>query len=388
MKIGILTHYYKSPNYGGNLQAFALVDFLRREGLDAEQICYDIYFKREKNKSSKLSFFRLLNKIFFFSLSILKNKFFLIKKNKLIYGKIKERYSYILKFNQNKIHHSSSFFGYSNIVQANDFYDAFITGSDQVWHPNNFCPAYLLSFVDRNKLKISYAASIAKKDLSKEEIDRLKKSITDYTAISVREKDSADLLCKHVAEKKIECVVDPVFLLSSKQWDEVAQTYSIDRSYLLTYFLGDSVDARSLAKDFARQKKLILVSMPFLNGRYRKCDWNYGDQQIFDAGPEHFISLIKNADCIFTDSFHATAFSVLYEKNFFVFPRDEKNKLDMSNRIESFLNTCNCGNNFCDSKEKQSLDYLVDVFGKQTIDLGALKRNIIFSKKFLLDNLK
>jgi len=387
MKIGILTHYYKSPNYGGNLQAYALARFLRASGFDAEQICYDIFFKRERKESFLKHFIKILGKVPAYILRVMVRKILLKKRLNIVKNAVNRRILAISNFNQNIINHSDTTYGYGNIGEANSHYDAFITGSDQVWHPNNFCPAYLLTFADSKKKKISYAASIAKSDLSNEEINRLTTSIAVYTAVSVREEDSAELLRRN-SQKDICCVVDPVFLLSEKQWDDVAKPYPIDAPYLLTYFLGNNESSRFLAQKFAKEHNLKLVTMPYLNGSYRKCDWNFGDKQIFDAGPEHFVSLVKNAEYVFTDSFHATAFSVLFGTKFFVFPRSYKKTGDMSNRIVSILNLCACEECFCNTLEKMKMEYLNSIWTNNKIVRDNLAQKISFSKNYLINALQ
>lgn len=386
MKIGILSHYFKSPNYGGNLQAYALAEYLYSEGLDAEQICYDIFFKR-KNTTLFSRLYRRVKFIPKYAVNLFIKKVVLKKRFAAVQKKLGDKYLCMNKFNANMIRHSHISYGYSDISKANDIYDAFITGSDQVWHPNNFCPAYLLSFVKDGKKKISYAASIAKSDLTKKEIDCLVSSISSYTAVSVREDDSADLLRKYTTQE-IECVVDPVFLLSPQQWEDVATPYSIDKPYILTYFLGDDKESRMLANQFAKDARLKLVSMPYLNGSYRKCDWNYGDEQLFNVGPDHFVYLIKNAAYVFTDSFHATAFSILFDTKFFVFPRNCKRPKDMSNRIVSLLNLCTCQELFCNSMNKMKVNYLKSIQKNSTINKKQLFELIFFSKNFLLNALK
>lgn len=386
MKIGILTHYYKSSNYGGNLQAYALVRFLRDLGYDAEQVCYDIFFKRERKESFLKYVIKRIGKVPAYVFCILVRKILLRKRLNFVKYAVNRRILAFVNFNQNIIHHSREYYDYGNIGLANDRYDAFITGSDQVWHPNNFCPAYLLTFASSGKKKISYAASIAKSDLNNEEISRLTSSIADYTAISVREEDSAVLLRRN-CKKDIYGVVDPIFLLSEKQWENISKPYPIDSPYLLTYFLGDNGASRLLAQQFAKEHNLELVSLPYLNGSYRKCDWNFGDKQIFDVGPEHFVSLIKNAEYVFTDSFHAIAFSILFEKKFCVFPREKKNLLDMSNRISSILQLCHCTDRYCNTASKMKESYINSLFNLQSLNNNDLLEKIVFSKKFLIDSL-
>ena len=387
MKIGILTHYYKSPNYGGNLQAYALAEYLNSVGFSAEQVCYDIFFKRESSDSKITRFFKRLSFVPGYIWGMVKKEILLKKRMCSVSQKLEGRSKCIMDFNLNTVRHGSEVYSYAEIARANDVYDAFVTGSDQVWHPNNFCPAYLLSFAGAGKKKLSYAASIAKSNLSDEEIRILTTSISDYCAVSVREEDSAELLRKN-SPKSISCVVDPVFLLTAEQWNSVAKPCPIEKPFVLTYFLGENTKSRALAQHFAKEKGLELVSIPYLNGMYRPCDWNYGDRQLFDVGPDHFISLIRNAACIFTDSFHAAAFSIIFDKKFFVFARDCKSSIDMSNRIVSLLGLCRCPGLYCNDEEKLSIRYLDSLFDSVVMDKTGLDAKIAYSKSFLLNALK
>lgn len=387
MKIGILTHYYKSPNYGGNLQAYALAEYLNSAGFSAEQICYDIFFKRESDDSKITRFFKRMSFVPSYIWGMVKKEILLKRKMLFVSRKLEGRSKSIMDFNLNIVRHGSEVYSYTEIARANNVYDAFVTGSDQVWHPNNFCPAYLLTFANAGKKKLSYAASIAKSSLSDEEIRILTTSISDYDAVSVREEDSAELLRKN-SPKDISCVVDPVFLLAAEQWNSVAKPCPIEKPYVLTYFLGENTKSRALALQFAKEQGLELISIPYLNGMYRKCDWNYGNRQLFDVGPDHFIALIRNASCIFTDSFHAAAFSIIFDKKFFVFARDSKSSIDMSNRIVSLLDLCRCPDLYCDDEEKLSIRYLNSLFDSVITDKTGLDAKIAYSKNFLLNALK
>ena len=187
MKVGITTHYYNSNNYGGNLQAYALCQVLQKNGVQAEQICYSALTKKRTpfqilKEKGLVAFCKLVAKRV---LGVFKKIF---NKNKKIKGFIAQRKANILAFNQ-KIPHSDVVYNQDNIVEANDKYDMFITGSDQVWHPSAINKAYTLEFV-KNKPKISYAASLSVSELSDNQKEYFKEFIKDYSAVSVREENS------------------------------------------------------------------------------------------------------------------------------------------------------------------------------------------------------
>lgn len=373
-RIGIITHYYKSVNYGGNLQAFALCTFINEffPNVKAEQISYDIYTYRKKNYD-RYSLYAILKKIYSISVRRFNRAIrFSVNRN------LKIRRETILEFNLSKIPHSTKIYNKVNIQDCNAEYDMFITGSDQVWHPAAYCPAYFLDFVEQGKVKISYAASISKDTLSESERRVFKNTLTDYTAVSVREKDTVKLL-EDIVDIKPEWTLDPTLLLSSKKWDTVASDRLINESYLFCCFLGGNTKQRLLAEKYAKEKKLKIVTLPYLTGEYRKCDTGFGDEKLFNISPSDFISLIKYANCIFTDSFHVTVFSGIYEKEYFVFKRDEAKGAEV--RIKSLLFLYQTEERFCENESKECLEYILQRkpidYTRELFDLKNMRRKSI-----------
>lgn len=353
LNIGIVTHYYNSTNFGGNLQAYALCRFLNENFpfVKAEQISYDIrQNSRKQHNLSTVSVYRIVKKL----RTLAQNKIY--AKTKLAeMQSIKIREKAILKFNTQMIPHSAKVYNADTVAQCTANYDVFITGSDQVWHPSAVCPAYLLSFVNgAEKPKISYAASIAKTDLSEEEKNAFKIALLDYKAVSVREEEAVKLL-SGLSPVTPKWVLDPTMLLTTAQWDSVAAKRRINAPYLFCYFLGDDIRQRKLAQTFAKEKGLKIVTLPFLLGRYRKCDANFGDELLFDTSVPDFLSLIKFSDYVLTDSFHAAVFSVLYKKEFFVFER--AGAKSAGSRIHSLLSLFDMEDRFCNTPEKMQVSY-------------------------------
>ena len=370
MKIGIITHYYNSENYGGNLQAYALCRAIKSLGHNAEQICYNRLAKESLKVKLARAYYSVLEKIDF------RNAMNKIRKKS------------ILQFNQAFIPHSDIVYDSANIKKSIDKYDAFITGSDQVWHPDAICDAYLLSFVPSTKIKLSYAASIAKDSLTEEQKKRFEKALYDFRAVSVREEKAIDLL-NDISPKDVELTLDPTLLLSKEQWLEIADNYyenKIEGDYLFCYFLGSNENQRKLAMEYAKKHNLKIVNLPHLLGKYRKCDKDFGDYQLYDVTPNMLISLIKNAECIFTDSFHATVFSLLLEKEHFVFERNASST--MNSRIYNLISIFDTNDRFCDSKEKETISYIdkcarID-YSKQFVKFNELKNKSIHFLKMNL----
>lgn len=369
VKIGIITHYYKSENYGGNLQAYALCKYIRQYlGYDAEQISYS----RRSNVNIKAflgRLFRLIRKY----------------KNLRITRQLRQRRRAILRFNQEAIRHSIPYTD-ANLKETNAVYDVFITGSDQVWHPHAVCPAYLLDFLQPEKTKLSYAASVAVNTLTEEQCRRYRDGLKDYAAVSVREKSTVELI-QRLTDKHVECVLDPTLLLSRADWDEICEEYSIVGPYVFCYFLGDDAKHRQLAENYAEKRGLKIVTLPHSLGTYRDCDRNFGDVQLYDISPTQFIGLIKQAECVFTDSFHASVFSIIYHRLFFVFERSYK--ISMASRLYTLTDLFDLQFRFCDTEEKNTIEYIESL---PPIDYDRKFEKFELAKKqsedFLKKNLK
>ena len=345
MKIGIISHYYKSENYGGNLQSYALCAALHKMGYDAEQISFD----RRKGSGA-----------------VLRAKLFLSDRKKAIksishgvFRKLNQRSKSIYCFNQNDVPHSLNVYSSESIRNCVDDYDAFITGSDQVWHPSAVCDEYLLGFVPESKIKLSYAASIACNTLPDTVAMRYKRAFATFNAISLRENDVIPLI-EGLYRGEVSWALDPTLLLDSEDWRQISSPVDIKDDYLFCYFLGENKRSRELACEYAKEKGLKIVTLPHLVGKFVKCDKDFGDYKLYDVSPNQLVSIIDKAKFVFTDSFHATVFSLILNKEFCVFSRDSKN--GMESRINSLLSIFEHPERFCNSDERARIDYIDALF--------------------------
>ena len=279
-KIGILT-YHKANNLGAVLQAYALQHkLLQISQVDnVEIIDYDngIFVEKIKNNSIK---------------SVFKN----------IYYKIKNKG--FTKFRQKYLNLSDSY-TLDTINKSNDVYDIFITGSDQVW--NLSCSGndynYFLNFTNKDKVKISYAASIGIYEFKEDERKKLHEILNSFDMISIRENNS--LRQFDFIDKEIRVVPDPVFLLNKNEWEEIIPKRIIKQDYILVYLIQDDINVMKNAERYAKENNLKLISN------------KKSIEFILNNSPEKFLSWIKYAKCIFTNSFHGTAFSLIFEKDFY-----------------------------------------------------------------------
>ena len=275
-------------------------------------------------------------------------------------------------FNQNLIAHSGNVFDSKNIIECITQYDAFITGSDQVWNFTWYNPEFFLDFVPSDKIKLSYAASIACDHLTNSQKEIFRNSLKDYKAVSVREKSAVNLI-SDLSPVPVENVLDPTLLLDRSDWDEICSDRVIADDYVFCYFLGENKQSRKLAERFAKQNNLKLVTIPHAGGWIKLADRNFGDVKLFDATPNDFISLIKHARYVFTDSFHAVVFSYIYQKQYFVFNRNKTG--EMSSRIQDITELFGAPSRFCYDASRENFQYL-----NSLSDIDYTQANPIFEK--------
>lgn len=334
-KLGICV-CYQHRNYGSQLQSYATTVELKKRGIDFEIIRY----KKKITPALLLkSLPRLFNPVFINDRVLVRYQ----KKLKLLmHPQLKQnnniRNSCLAKFS--KEHFTSlspMYYGYDELCKAAEKYDAVMVGSDQLWAPSGITSNfYNLMFAPDEKTKISYAASFGVSQIEKKYHKLYNQFLSRMDFISVRE-NSGKKLVESLSDKSAEVVVDPVLLLDKEDWDrEIPDKRLYDEPYIFAYFLGKSPEYRNAVTKFARKKGLKIVTSHHMDS-YNKADENFGDYAPFDVGPAEFINLIRNAEYVFTDSFHGSVFSMLYKKKFLVFNRySDKSISSKNSRIDSF----------------------------------------------------
>lgn len=389
MKVGIVTHYYHSMNYGGNLQSYALPNaIIKNFGIQAEQICYQTKLSDKKNKNS-ITIMRAIRH----PRAILRSGFRHLKKTELInhfYAKkFKRRNDSIRSFNELIIPHSREVFNEETINSCETEYDILITGSDQVW--SGMSEVYTLSFSSTAR-KLSYSASISRDVISDKHKAFLERKLKDFYAISVRNNIDKEII-KTITAKPVTVTMDPVFLLTSEEWSEVAnERLCLNEKYIFCYFLGDSKDVKRTARLFAEKHNYELVYIPNFkdneNGFVRN-DLILGKHGLYDVSPSEFLGLIKNAEYVFTDSFHCLAMAIIFRKEFFAFDRISKWG-QMNSRIICLLDEFHCSARYLGIMNYKLL--LKAIESKDSLDyqkmLDGFEERRIMSLQFLRAGLK
>lgn len=200
--------------------------------------------------------------------------------------------------------------------------DYYITGSDQVWNPYYEGKEYeFLTFAPKDK-RLSFAASMGVEDIPNIDKKRYKKNLSDMKYISVREKRAAEIV-KELTGREADLTLDPTLLLEKEEWDKIARKPEIllEEKYMCTYFLGEVPRAVRL---FAEKTGLKIYA---LNSKE--------NLELYTIDPAEFLYMIKNAEYVLTDSFHAVAFSMKFNKEFYVFKREQAGVSNMFSRIET-----------------------------------------------------
>lgn len=298
MKVGIIT-YHRAHNYGALLQCYALSSVLKQQGHSVNIIdYYPLYFKEQYAAFSW-------------------------KKLKAI--SLKSKISYIVKFistysiRRKRVKAFENFIGklpltakqYNENEYSFEEYDAIFFGSDQIWNPTlTFGEDKVFSGnFNKNGAKfIAYAASTSPKLLN-EEYERYFNGIIErFDAISTRETS----LCEYLNElvtNSAKVVLDPVLLLSKEDWSKIAIKPK-EENYLLIYTVPQSDKVWKLATMIAKERNLKIIEIrPNVRVNNKK-------NILQTVSPEEFLGYFKHASYIVTTSFHGTAFSVKFNKEF------------------------------------------------------------------------
>ena len=378
MKIKTITchHVY---NYGASLQAYALQHYLESLGHNVEIIDFVPWFHSARynpfwvNKSGRIASIVKILPIMKYVLPPIKsflNGMFKTWKRKKAFDIFENKY---YKLTDKK------YLSLEELKLSPPLADVYVAGSDQIWntyYENGKEPAYYLDFGNDKIKRISYAASLATLSIKKGYVDFVKTELQNFDAISVRESTGATIL-DSLGIKDIEVVLDPVFLIKQSHWESLAvigNSYGLPiNNYVLVYdFLGNDPNMISFVKSYAKKRDMPIVSINDMSKR------NYAKYNINKAGPLDFLALIKNAECVISCSFHATAFSVLFKKKFYTFGLKGDNN---SSRMEDFLLPLGLGDRM--SPDKELLDD-IDWSNVKTI----LQEKITISKNFLKSNIR
>ena len=383
-KIALVTCYFQH-NYGSQLQALATQMVCDKMNWPNETICID-GLRPEINKAKYQYFLsRCLD------INTIKDKMATVRKgfakrfNKEYATKLRTRDDLFNRFAQEKFHLSPTYNSKAELGKNAEKYSAFIVGSDQLWLPSNItADYYTLNFVPDNQgiRKVAYATSFGVAQLPAKQARLARMFLPRFDYIMVRE-ESGKKLVKQLINREVPIVCDPTLLFRAEEWGTIIpQKNRINEPYILCYFLGNNPKQRTWAKELARITHLKIVQLPNLD-EYIKSDEGFADYPLYDVDPLDFVSLIRDARYVLTDSFHCTALSALHQKTFFCFRRYQNDGAVSTNgRLYSLLKNIGLSERMLTANEP------VEDCLQMQIDYTAVNGCIEQMRQFSIESLK
>lgn len=347
-----LFSFHKEYNYGTMLQAYALYQSIKHLGFNAEYISFSQGKANSLSKKIKTAIILFFKDFRGFLSALTNNKpndFWINPEFELTKKAFDE-------FHNKFIPHTEFIYTPENYLVLNQLYNKFVVGSDQTWSPYRFSKKnpLLLSFIDNNNLKHAYAPSIGTSNFPEDFNDLYRNELVGFNHISCREKAGCNIL-QNLLKRPIEYVLDPTMLLTADQWDKLSLNQTINEKYILCYFLGNRNYMQKFAEKLSQETSLPIYYVGTIPHylQFNNC--------LLDVGPRQFISLIKNAEYVCTDSYHGTLFSINYQKNFYSFMKREGGLEAIDNsRILDILSSLNVTNRFKSNNDfsfEQEIDY-------------------------------
>ncbi|MFI3320244.1 MAG: polysaccharide pyruvyl transferase family protein [Rikenellaceae bacterium] len=381
--IALVTCYFQ-PNYGSQLQAYATQLVFDKLGVANETICID-GLQGEINKSKYKYFLSRITDI-----NTVKDKFATVKKvvaEKVASDEHKQNMATRramfrdfsqTKFNISKLYNSKAELG----AQAHN-YSAFVVGSDQLWLPSNIsADYYTLNFVPEDVPKIALSTSFGVSALPKKQAKLAGEFLKRLDHCSVRE-DSGQRLIKELSGRDVPVVCDPTILFTAEEWAKVIpQSRFYEEKYLFCYFLGNNPEQREFVKRVKEATGYRIVQLQHCD-EYIKSDVGFPDLTPYNVGPAEFVQLIRDAEYVFTDSFHSSVFSLLNHKKFFTFRRYNNDGIVSTNgRLYSLLSLVGQSDRLLRGDEN------VDDELKKSVDYSVVDEKLASLRKFTFEYIK
>lgn len=311
-KIGIVTVYGEN-NFGNKLQNYASVKLYSNLGFEVETLKVTqsrmVLGKKDRIKCSIKKIIKYIPKYNYLNYQLLKEKKF-------------------RKFSERELNLVGNYNTKSINKDILEKYNYLSVGSDQVWNDTDFDTNDMnyFSLLDIKTPKIiALSPSLGKTSLFENNAEILRKALMNYTAVSCREQQGADYI-EELIGKKCKVLVDPTMALSIDDWISVEKKpdWYDGKRYTFSYFLGGIGDNIDFITGICDKNKIYNINI--LDKKSRA----------YNTSPEEFIYLIHNSEIVFTDSFHACVFSIIFNKDFVVFKRKNQES-EMGSRIDNLF---------------------------------------------------
>ena len=305
----------RPTNYGAVLQTYGLNTALRKMGVDAKVLDYNPKYYYTSTQPLPIRMVRAVV------------RFPDLTKGRKVFGKFLEDYVPMSAKTYRTLAEIEA-----DVPQS----DVYICGSDQIWNCKNKLngkdDAFFLSFAPAGARKVAYAASIAMPEIPNNQKTRYRRLISDFDAVSVREPSSVPML-EDLGIDNVQSVIDPVFLLERNDWDVIADASDFvpTEDYVLVYGYNRQKDVYAYARRLAKKLGVKVYTIGTAIEDYTLDQ----DRYFWNASPNTFVNLVRNAKAVVTNSFHGTVFSIVYNKPFHFFTVKQTTNSRMLDLLDS-----------------------------------------------------
>ena len=344
--IGCVNAYKKNhTNYGTSLVGYALIKKIQQLGYDVEIINYVKNLSLIDKIRYVLNAYRCGELEKLLKLSINKNT---VTSDPKLTAYIKQRIDAVEQYKKLKLYPLfHNYVGFNDLKRGSKNYKTIIVGSDQVWTPLSLPNKFFnLLFVDDSVKKVAYASSFGVSEIPEFQKKATGKYLDRFAYIGVREQRGKEIV-DSLSHKTAQVVADPTLLLNRDEWEKEIEDSKINETepYIFCYFLGTNQDARKAVNELKAKTGLKIITIKHMD-EYVPEDENFGDEAPYNVGPNDFVKYISKATYVCTDSFHCTAFSIQFHRDFMTFYRfASNNKAGRNSRIDSLFNTLQINKN-------------------------------------------
>lgn len=344
-KIGLLT-FHKSINYGSVLQAWALTKTISKkynvEVIDYKPNQYEYLYNLYRSWNTINNFKYNLKRIPL--RKAIKNQSYLFK-----------------KFREEQLPLSQIEYNSANADEVANYYNAIVVGSDQVWNlrAKDCDSVFFLPFSFKGK-KVSYACSINDTDYTEERCsDDLRNQICDFDFISVREKSGSEKLQNYILnKKKVYTLLDPTLLCNKEEFESLLSERIVKENYIFLYNVWTSEAGIQAAKYISEKFNMpVYTIMTASNIKEVKfLEENGIIVEKVKTSPSDFLNFFRYASYVVTESFHGTAFSLIFERPFVCVSKRTNDE-----RLVNILELVDLKNRYIKPKDLTKFDFTLPI---------------------------
>lgn len=352
MKKAEIITIFDNTNFGTYLQALALALVIKKSGFEVEIM--DYIRPGQSEEAWKRFADNFIKKIYY--------TFWEFPRWRKLRNGCHQFVSHFVP--SSKIRYTS----YEDLKSNPPLADIYVTGSDQVWNSiynEGIDKSFYLDFAPPGSKRVAYAASIGMPEIPEGEVEETKRLLHKYSAITVREADASRILAG-LGFNDVPVVLDPTLLLDKTAWTDIARRFSPIKTepYILVY----SVEEKAQNELIGRYAGMISSKHGWkiyeisYNSYHRRL--KFADRHFLQVTPEIFLQLMLNAEFVIVSSFHGTAFSINFNKQFLTVTPNRFNS-----RVDNILTLCNL-------KDRLVTSPSLDIEALQPIDYGKVNKII------------